>query len=194
MVSLAESRTAVPVGRTQAGDPVARLKDLDPDAWRDLFDEFYRKMYAFAYARTGDVEAAEDIAAEVFAAAAKGIAGYRQTGAPIGAWLYRIARNLTADHLEGRRRKPAVSLEAAEVEVESPNWTGHLDESTDLLNTIAGLKRDHRDVLLLRFFGDCSVTETAKAMGRNEGAVRVLQHRALAALRRRLATYKSGQQ
>jgi RNA polymerase sigma-70 factor (ECF subfamily) len=184
VVSLAESRLTVPLGRSAAADPVERLKELDPAAWQDLFTAFYKKMYSFAYVRTGDVEAAEDIAAEVFAAAAKGIHSYRVTGAPIGAWLYRIARNLTADHLEGRRKKPSVSLE--NVEVESPNWAAQLDERSDLLKGMAYLTRDHQEVLLLRFFNDCSVSETAKAMGKNEGAVRVIQHRALGALRRRL--------
>ena len=51
---------------------------------------------------------------------------------------------------------------------------------------MAGLSREHQEVLVLRFFNDCSVSETARAMGKNEGAVRVLQHRALGALRRRL--------
>jgi len=188
VVSLAESRPAVPVGRSTAGDPIARLKDLDPDAWQDFFNEYYKRMYSFAYVRTGDIEAAEDIAAEVFAAAARGIERYRPTGAPIGAWLYRIARNITADHLEGRRRRPSVSIEGAEIEVESPNWSGQLDERSDLLKSIASLNRDHQEVLILRFFHDCSVTETAKAMGKNEGAVRVLQHRAIVALRRRMET------
>src|SRR5438874_9974798 len=193
VVSLAESRPAVPVGRSVAGDPIARLKDLDPDAWQEFFHEFYKKMYSFAYVRTGDVEAAEDIAAEVFAAAARGIERYRPTGAPIGAWLYRIARNITADHLESRRRKPAVSLEEAEIDVESPNWSGQLDERSDLLMSMAGLNREHQEVLILRFFQDCSVSETAKAMGKNEGAVRVLQHRAIIALRRRMeASGKEG--
>ena len=100
------------------------------------------------------------------------------------AWLYRIARNLTADHLEGRRKKPSISLEV--VEVESPNWAGQLDERSDLLKGMANLTRDHQEVLLLRFFNDCSVSETAKTMGKNEGAIRVLQHRALRALRRQL--------
>src|SRR5580765_8311379 len=107
-------------------DLVERLRDLEPAAWQGLFDTYYRKMYSFAFVRTGDIQAAEDIAAEVFEAAAKGIRKYQVTGAPIGAWLYRIARNLTADHLEGRRRKPAVPIE--DVELESPNWSAQLDE------------------------------------------------------------------
>src|SRR5438067_12301049 len=130
-------------------------------------------MYSFAYARTGDATAAEDIAAEVFTAAVKGMPRYQPTGAPLGAWLYRIARNLTADFLEGRRRKPAVSLD--DVELESPNWAAKLEERSDLREAIGRLRRDHQEVLLLRFFNQCSVGETAKAMRKNEGAVRVLQ-------------------
>jgi len=172
-------------------DLVERLRELDPGAWQQLFDTYYRKMYSFAFVRTGDIQAAEDIAAEVFEAAAKGIRKYRVTGAPIGSWLYRIARNLTADHLEGRRRKSALPID--DIELESPNWSAQLDERSDLLKGMSHLNHEHQEVLTLRFFNDCSVSETAKAMGKNEGAVRVLQHRALAALRRQLKRPEGGQ-
>lgn len=85
MLSLTEVRTgprqqALP----KASEPIAAWIALEPRAWRDLFERYYRKMYSFAYVRTGDVHLAEEIASEVFAAAARGISRYRDTGAPIG--------------------------------------------------------------------------------------------------------------
>ncbi len=183
MLSLAESTPTFAAVRPQACDP-ARLKDLDPGAWRELFEQYFRRMYAFAYARTGDVQAAEDIAADVFAAAVKGIRHYRDTGAPIGAWLYRIARGLVADQLERRRKRPAISLDS--VDVASGNWSLPLDERTDLLRSLAKLTPDQQEVIVLLFFHDCSAEEAAEALGKRVGAIRLLRHRALAALRRQI--------
>jgi RNA polymerase sigma-70 factor (ECF subfamily) len=180
-------------GRRQArqGEPVLeRLARLDAAAWQDLFNEYFRKMYSFAYVRTGDIEAAEDIAAEVFAAAARRIGSYRDTGAPIGAWLYRIARNLTADYLERRRRRPQVSLEG--IELESLNWAAGLEDKNDLAAAIAALTRDQQEVITLRFINDCSLEETARTLGKSTGAVKLLQHRAIASLRRHLGETRKG--
>src|SRR5262245_26510786 len=132
VLSLADSMAA-PARAVETVDlQVERLKALDSAAWQDLFDRHFKKMYAFAYARIGDPQAAEDIASEVFAAAAKGMKAYKSTGAPIAAWLYRIARNMTADHLDARRRKPSVSVEAMEIEVEAEGWDGLIDLQGDL--------------------------------------------------------------
>jgi RNA polymerase sigma-70 factor (ECF subfamily) len=168
----------------EAAGLVPRLVALEPIAWQELFDLYFRKLYRFAYARTGDPDAAEEIASETMAAAAQGIGRYRDTGAPIGAWLYRITRNITADHLERRRRRPQASLEA--VEVESPSWAPGVEDSTDIARGLAKLTREQQEVIALRFYNDCSLAEAAEAMGKSVNAVKVLQHRALAALKRQL--------
>jgi RNA polymerase sigma-70 factor (ECF subfamily) len=184
MLALTEVRAGPRHEPNQVSDPIAALVTLDPQAWNDLFEQYYRKMYNFAYVRTGEVDASEEIASEVFAAAARGIARYRNTGAPIGAWLYRIARNITADHIDQRRRRPSVSLEASEIEIETSS--PDIDSATDLAASVALLTREQQEVIALRFFNDCSLQEAAKALGKSVGAVKLLQHRALAALRRQL--------
>jgi RNA polymerase sigma-70 factor (ECF subfamily) len=183
---LSEWSTAPAVSTPDAAaDEIDRLIALDAEAWQELFGRYFRKMYSFAYLRTGDADAAEEIAAEVFAAAAQGIGRFRRTGAPISAWLYRINRNLTADHLERRRRRPQVSLDGIEVEVAGP--FGNVDDRADLAAALALLTREQQEVVTLRFFSDCSLDETAHAIGKSLGATKVLQHRALASLRRHLA-------
>ncbi|HLF79470.1 MAG TPA: sigma-70 family RNA polymerase sigma factor [Dehalococcoidia bacterium] len=167
---------------------VQRLAGLEPMAWQLLFDQEFPRMYRFAYARTGDPQLAEDIASEVFAAAAQGIARYRHTGAPIAAWLFRIARNITADHLEKRRKRPQSSID--DVEIESPAFSGQIDERTDLAYYIKRLSREQQEVIALRFFNDCSLNESAHALGKSVGAVKVLQHRALAALKKHMTQGK----
>jgi RNA polymerase sigma-70 factor (ECF subfamily) len=187
VLSLADSMAA-PARAVPAVDialeAVDRLKALDAAAWQDLFDQHFKKMYAFAYARTGDPQASEDIASEVFAAAARGIKAYKPTGAPFAAWLYRIARNITADHLDARRRKPSVSVEELQIEVEAEGWDGLVDLRGDLRQAMTHLTKEQQDVIALRFFDDCSLAETAAAMHKSVDAIKVLQHRALGALRR----------
>jgi RNA polymerase sigma-70 factor (ECF subfamily) len=184
MLSVTEARSGLEQDAEWVAEGLAALVAHDPGAWQSLFESYYDKMYRFAYARTGDASAAEEIAAEVFAAAAKGIARYRDTGAPFASWLFRIARNLTADHLDRRRRRPLVPLDA--IEVSAGAWDGAVDDAADIAKALSQLTKEQKEVLLLRFFSDCSLEETAGAMGKKVGAVKVLQHRALAAMKRNL--------
>jgi RNA polymerase sigma-70 factor (ECF subfamily) len=184
MLSVTEAKTGLEQEAAGAAEPLAALAAHDPDAWQSLFERYYDKMYRFAYVRTGDASAAEEIAAEVFVAAASGIGRYKDTGAPFASWLYRVARNLTADHLDRRRRRPVVALDAVEISVGA--WDGAVDDAADIARALAGLTKDQQEVLLLRFFSDCSLEETAGAMGKKVGAIKVLQHRALAAMKRQL--------
>jgi RNA polymerase sigma-70 factor (ECF subfamily) len=184
MLAVTEVRAGLRQEPADVSDPTAALIAHDPQAWNELFERYYRKMYNFAYVRTGDVNTSEEIASEVFAAAARGIARYRDTGAPIGAWLYRIARNITADYVDKRRRRPSVSLEASQIDLEAS--APDIDDATDLARCVALLTREQQEVIALRFFDDCSLQETAAALGKSVGAVKLLQHRALAALRRQL--------
>jgi RNA polymerase sigma-70 factor (ECF subfamily) len=185
MLSLTEVRTGLrQQDSSKASEPIAALIALEPQAWQDLFEGYFRKMYNFAYVRTGDVHISEEIASEVFAAAARGIARYRDTGAPIGAWLYRIARNITADYVDKRSKRPLVSIDAVQLEVES--MALGIENAADLAQSVARLTREQQEVIALRFFNDCSLQEAAAALGKSVGAVKLLQHRAIAALRRQL--------
>jgi len=183
MLSLTEVRAGPRQQESsKASQPIAALIALEPQAWQELFEGYFRKMYNFAYVRTGDVHISEEIASEVFAAAARGISRYRDTGAPIGAWLYRIARNITADYVDKRARRPVVSID--DVQLETDGMALGVDNATDLARGVAQLTREQQEVIALRFFNDCSLQEAAAALGKSVGAVKLLQHRALAALRR----------
>jgi RNA polymerase sigma-70 factor (ECF subfamily) len=134
--------------------------------------------------RTGDASAAEDIAAEVFEEAARRIGGFEFRGVPVSAWLFRVARNLTADHLARRRRRPAVSLERAGID--EPLTVSDLDSLTDIGRAMECLTREQQEVIALRFITGCDLLETAAAVDKTVGAVKLLQHRALRALRKKL--------
>ena len=184
MLSLSEAQTNSRQEAGVAADMIAALVALEPQAWQQLFDGYYQKMYRFAYARTGDASASEEIASEVFAAAANGIGRYKPTGAPFAAWLYRIARNLTADHLDRLRRRPSVPLE--DIDVASAAWDGSVEDAADISKALAQLTSEQQEVIVLRFFNDASLQEVAEALGKSVGAVKLLQHRALGSLRRHL--------
>lgn len=168
---------------------VAEAQAFSQEAWAQIHDEYYAKIFDYCYVHTGDRAAAEDLSSEVFLEALRGIRRYEYRGLPLSSWLYRIARNLTADFLKRNARRPTVALanEAAHPALRAPD---DMDTSTDwhdIRQALAQLTADQRQVIILRFFHNLSHEETAAVMGRRPGAVRVLQNRALAALRRVMA-------
>lgn len=108
-------------------------------------------------------------------------------GHPFSSWLYRIARNQVTDFY--RTAKKDVSIEAVqeEVFVSTVRMDFHLDRSLEMKRVreaIAKLKPDYQDVVLMRFVEDLSIKEVASALGKTEGAVKLVQHRALGALKK----------
>jgi RNA polymerase sigma-70 factor (ECF subfamily) len=160
------------VAAAQAGDELA---------WRELFGEFYPRLYGFMRARGCDPETAEDLAAEVFADALRGLPRFRWRGAPFGAWLFRIARNRLLMHYRARPRLGASSLE--EAAVGEPSAAVDTTLALDVRAALERLPRDYRVALELRYLVGLSGSEAAAAMGRSHGAFRMLVHRAAAAFK-----------
>lgn len=159
------------------------------DAWAHIYDRYYPQMVQYCYLRTGNRAGSEDLASEVFLEALKGIRRYRYRGVPLSAWLYRIARNLTADFQRRNARKPTVPLgeETAHADLQTPDEADSSALRHDMRAAIQQLTEDQQQVIILRFYQGLSHEETAAIMGRRSGAVRVLQNRALSALRRLVA-------
>ena len=109
---------------------------------------------------------------------------------PLSAWLYRIARNLTADFQRRNARKPTVPLgeETTHADLQTPDAADSSALRHDMRAAIQQLTEDQQQVIILRFFQGLSHEETAAVMGRRSGAVRVLQNRALTALRQLAAS------
>lgn len=169
-------------------DLATALASLEPGAWRQLFQEHHQRVYNYAYLRTGNTADAEDIAANVFVEAVKGIDRFQYRGAPVAAWLFRIAHNETVDHLKRRRRTATTSLENPEAvdELLARDDIGQAEDWRDVREAMGTLKPEYRDVLMLRLVEGQNVAETAALLGKTEGAVKVMQMRALRALRTRL--------
>jgi RNA polymerase sigma-70 factor (ECF subfamily) len=174
---------------------VEQAQAFSPGAWAHLFDQYHPKMYDYCYLRTGDRAAAEDLASDVFLEALRGIRRYRYRGVPLSAWLYRIARNLTADFVRRRASRPTVPLAASagDAALASPDDTEAAGRAQDIQAALRQLTDDQQQVIILRFFQDLSHDETAAVLGRSSGAVRVLQSRALSALRRVMTGHPRGQ-
>jgi RNA polymerase sigma-70 factor (ECF subfamily) len=185
LLVLTESGAARSAWEPLTAVPVDRLKALDDGAWQAVYDDYFLKLRNFAYARCGDLGEAEDIASETMAGALRGIGGYQERGSPFGAWLFRIARNVTTDHLRRRGRRPESAGLPAEREAPFTGFST-LEDQDEIVRVVKLLTEEQQTVIGLRFFADCSLEEAAKAMNKSVDAVKGLQQRALGSLRRHL--------
>ena len=165
---------------------VRKAKNFDSDAWAQIYQRYHQKIYAYLYHRLEDAYAAEDIAADVFLRACEKIGSYRYRGTPLLAWLYRIARNKMVDHLryQAKMNKQPLTEEAlAQSSTKQDAAEGTLVRE-ELKRVLKNLTEDQRQVILLKYFGDLSNADVAGIIEKSEGAVKALQHRALASLKR----------
>jgi RNA polymerase sigma-70 factor (ECF subfamily) len=185
---MGERAIEMPVAREREDAFVEALAAREPDAWRRLFDENYRRIFGYAYARTGTVADAEDVASSVFAEAVHGIGTFRYRGIAVTAWLLRIAHHETVDLLKRRRRDADRRVRGNGFEPIAPrDEIAERGEWRDVSDALEALKPEQREVVHLRLIEGRSVAEVAELLGKSEGAVKVAQMRALKAMRRRLA-------
>lgn len=191
------------------GDAPGRIAHLDRDrafveaAQRDplRFDALYRRylaqVYSYAYYELGDHHEAEDVTERTFLAALANLARFEERARPAdgeGAstfrvWLFQIARNAVANQRRGRRRHPQAPLEAAALvadPLDVERGAALREEGAAAWEAVGRLPADRRRALVLRFVEEMSTAEIAGVLGRSEGAVRVLIHRALRTVARDL--------
>jgi RNA polymerase sigma-70 factor (ECF subfamily) len=159
----------------------------DTEAFGVIYERYARVIYRFLSAHLNNIQDAEDILADVFLRVWKVLPKYQDRGTPFLVLLFRIARNRLIDHYRHvGTRKPHVSIDFVSIpdrksepaEIMVAKW-----ENAELQRIMQKLREDYRTVLILRFISGLSPEEAAQVMGRSVGAVRVLQHRALASLR-----------
>jgi RNA polymerase sigma-70 factor (ECF subfamily) len=162
----------------------------DTHAFGLLYDHYQPAIYRFVVVKVGRREDAEDITHQVFVSAWQNMKQYRHRGHPFSSWLYRIARNQVIDHY--RARKDIVSLEVIEIDqlgISFSSSQSDLSLKLDLekvMSAIRNLKQEYQDVVILRFIEELSLKETARAMKKTEGAVKLMQHRAIGELKKML--------
>ena len=159
----------------------------DPDAFGELYELYAAAVFRFLYAHMGNRLDAEDLTEDVFMRVWRSLPAYREQGIPFQAYLFRVARHAMIDtYRKSGQNRQTVSTEDVLLPDHQPGpaeQVGASLEQQQMRETMSHLNEDYRTVLILRFFMDFSTEETAGAMGRSPGAVRVLQHRALLALR-----------
>ena len=159
----------------------------DTQAFGELYERYAPRVFRYLYAHLDNRLDAEDLTEDVFLRVWKSLGSYQEQGVPFLAFLFRVARNALIDHYR-RSSKNQADTSIEDMQLREPG-TGPVEAVTALLEhqqlraMLTELREDYRTVLVLRFLSELSPEETAHAMGRSAGAVRVLQHRALAALR-----------
>jgi RNA polymerase sigma-70 factor (ECF subfamily) len=166
---------------------MAIAQDGDAEAFGELYERYAQTVYRFFSAHLNDRMDAEDLTEEVFLRVWRTLSNYNKQGVPLLAYFFRIARNALIDFYRRTSRSGnQMSLEAQPVIDNRPD-PGDAAlarmEHQEIRRMLDQLSEDYRNVLVLRFLSELSAGETAHVMGRSEGAVRILQHRALAALR-----------
>lgn len=169
---------------------VLRAKEGDSAAFGALYDRHLPAIYRFILLKVGGRKGeAEDLTHEVFLSAWRNVGNFEFQGYPFSSWLYRIARNAVVDHYRTQKKNVSLDVVPDEVFAEKPDVDERLDAGLEMQRIqvyLARLEPVYQDVLVMKFVEDMSNREIAAALEKSEGAVRVIQHRALKQLRKSL--------
>jgi RNA polymerase sigma-70 factor, ECF subfamily len=169
---------------------VERAQSGEAEAFGRLYDQYCDTVYRYIYYRVGGKATAEDLTSETFLRALRRIGTFTWQGRDFGAWLVTIARNLVADHFKSSRFRLEVTtgemLDANEVERSPEDSVLESLSNAALLDAVGRLNPQQQECVTLRFLQGLSVAETARVMGKNEGAIKTLQYRAVRTLARLL--------
>jgi len=160
----------------------------DPEAFGRLFDHYHELVYRYIVSRVGRPADAEDLTQLVFVKALEALPRYEQRGVPFGGWLFRLARNVVIDFVRTRREHADLDVIVERPDgAQGPDDLAAMRQELDAMAcALRTLTDEQRETIELRFFAGLTAKETAVAMGKQEGTVRGLQFRAIAALRREL--------
>ncbi|HET7571844.1 MAG TPA: sigma-70 family RNA polymerase sigma factor [Gaiellaceae bacterium] len=169
---------------------VERGQQGDRDALEELYLIHFDRIYSYLHVSVGNRHDAEDLTTQTFLKMLEKIGSFKWRSAPFSAWLFRIAHNLAMDHFRARRRW--------QPEEEVPEPPGEEEPSAELLamqtlgresmqKLIEKLSPEQQQVLTLKFVFNFPNAEVATILGKTEGAIKSLQHRALASLQKQIA-------
>ena len=158
----------------------------DGEAFGQIYDHYVGQVYRYLYYRVGSQPLAEDLTSETFLRALRRIDSFSWQGRDICAWFITIARNLVTDHYKSSRFRLEVStadmLDADRADAGIEQQVLDSLENAALLQAVRQLKPEQQECVMLRFLQGLSVAETARVMGRTDGAIKQLQLRAVRAL------------
>ncbi|MCX6013039.1 MAG: sigma-70 family RNA polymerase sigma factor [Chloroflexi bacterium] len=173
-------------------DLVEKAVKGDMASFAGLYELYFDRIYRYIIVRIWNKSEAEDLTEQVFINAIESIGSFKWKGKPFSAWLFRIAHNLLIDYHRKKNKNQEQQLEESIVASgPGPELMAELNISMEQLSAaILKLTDLQKQVVSLRFAGGLSITETAAVMGKNENAVKALQHSAVEALHRYLAGNK----
>ena len=162
----------------------------DREALEELYLIHFDRIYSYLHLSVGNRHDAEDLTTQTFLKMLEAIGRFRWQSVPFSAWLFRIAHNLAIDHFRGRRRvQPQDEVPEPLGQEESSAEQQAMDSigQAGMLTLIERLSMEQRQVLTLKFLFGFANAEVAGILGKTEGAVKSLQHRALASLQKHVA-------
>ena len=166
---------------------IERARAGDQQALAAVYDWYLPRVYRYVLSRLGNVAEAEDLTEDIFLRMLGAIADYKRTGVPFSAWLFRIARNhLVSYYRKNGNRKDHGTLQ--ETMADSRPDPASIVETQLMLGEVAQavqrLPDAQRDVIALRFAVGLSIAETAQVLGKRQGNVKALQHKAVTRLQK----------
>jgi RNA polymerase sigma-70 factor, ECF subfamily len=170
---------------------VARAQEGDREALEELYLLHFDRIYSYLHMSVGNRHDAEDLTTQTFLKMLESIKRFRWQSAPFSAWLFRIAHNLAMDHFRASRRW--------QPEEDVPEPPGETEPSAELaafqaigrqsmLELIEDLSQEQKQVLTLKFVFNLPNAEVATILGKTEGAIKSLQHRALVSLQKQISS------
>lgn len=165
-----------------------RAREYDAQALAEIYDRYAEPIYRYLYRYVGDAAQAEDLASEVFLRLLQVLGTSRAPRDRLQGWLYRVAHNLAMDSFRQASKGATLSLDEGLVAAgdSPPSIVEKRQDQQQLRMAISQLTPDQQQVILLRFGEGFKIAEVSRLMGKSEGAVKVLQHRAVKRLRKLL--------
>jgi RNA polymerase sigma-70 factor (ECF subfamily) len=189
-MSTSTDRAAADESAERLRDLVARGQKGDREALEELYLIHFDRIYSYLHVSVGNRHDAEDLTTQTFLKMLEKIGSFRWQSAPFSAWLFRIAHNLAMDHFRARRRwqpeeevpEPPPSDAEPSAELEAMRTIGR----ESMLKLIEDLSPEQQQVLTLKFVFNLPNAEVAAILGKTQGAVKSLQHRALVSLQKQV--------
>jgi RNA polymerase sigma-70 factor, ECF subfamily len=173
---------------------VDRAQKGDRAALEELYLIHFDRIYSYLHVSVGNRHDAEDLTTQTFLKMLESIGRFRWQAAPFSAWLFRIAHNLAMDHFRANRRwQPEEDVPEPDPDESTSAESGAFESigRKSMLELIEDLSGEQQQVLTLKFVFNFSNAEAATILGKTEGAIKSLQHRALVSLQKQLQQRES---
>jgi RNA polymerase sigma-70 factor (ECF subfamily) len=176
---------------------LVRQAQKAPDAFAELYDQYYPKIFGYVLRRTTNLEAAQDVTSETFLKALGKLWQFRWRNVPFSSWLYRIANNEINQYFRKAEYKKSISMEELQEQgfelisphdpeselIEAQEKLKQYQDFLEIQEKIVQLPTKYQEVIALRFFEQKQIKEIAEILGKKEGTVKSLLHRAVEQLR-----------